>query len=98
MTALTSRTWNIFGEQFDLDELKDIAKYGADTGVHGFTLSSDLFGIYEEHSEEIDDHIESLGYTMAEIFTERGFDTLQAYREWACWTYLESMALAITEF
>ena len=97
MTALANRTWTILGEQFEFDELKDIANYGADTGVHGFTYSSDLFDLYEEHSDVIDDHIESLGYTMGEIFTERGFDTLQQYREWACWAYLESMAAYITD-
>ena len=37
MTALANRTWTILGEQFEYDELKDIAQYGADTGVHGFT-------------------------------------------------------------
>ena len=98
MTALANRTWTILGEEFEYDELKDIAQYGADTGVHGFTYSSDLHDIYEEHTVEIDDFIESIGYTMGEVFTERGFDTLQQYKEWACWAYLESMAAHITDY
>ena len=98
MTALANRTWTILGEQFEYDELKDIAQYGADTGVHGFTYSTDLHDIYEEYTDVIDDHIESLGYTMSEVFTERGFDTLQQYKEWACWAYLEHMALIITDY
>ena len=98
MTALANRTWTILGEQFEFDELKDIAQYGADTGVHGFTYSTDLHDIYEEYTDEIDDRIESLGYTMAEVFEQRGFDTLQQYKEWACWTYLETEAAAITDY
>lgn len=98
MTALASRTWTILGEQFEFDELKDIAQYGADTGVHGFTYSSDLHDIYEEYTDVIDDRIESLGYTMAEVFEQRGFDTLQQYKEWACWAYLETEAAVITDY
>ena len=98
MTALAERTWTILGEEFEYDELKDIANHGADTGVHGFTYSSDLHDIYEEYTREIDDHISDLGYTMAEVFEDRGFSTLQEYKEWACWVYLESMALAITDY
>ena len=98
MTALAERTWTILGEEFEFDELKDIANHGADTGVHGFTYSSDLYDMYEEYTDVIEDHLEDLGYTMAEIFTERGFDTLQQYREWACWAYLEHMALMITDY
>jgi hypothetical protein len=98
MTALANRTWTILGEQFEFDELKDIANYGADTGVHGFTYSTDLHDIYEEYTDEIDDRIESLGYTMAEVFEQRGFDTLQQYKEWACWAYLETEAAAITDY
>lgn len=98
MTALAERTWTILGEEFEYDELKDIANHGADTGVHGFTYSSDLHDMYEEYTREIDDHISDLGFSMAEVFEERGFDTLQEYKEWACWVYLESMALAITDY
>lgn len=98
MIALANRTWTILGEQFEYDELKDIAQYGADTGVHGFTYSSDLHEMYEDHMDTIEDHLEGLGYTMAEVFQERGFQTLQCYREWACWAYLEHMALIITDY
>ena len=98
MTALAYRTYTILGEEFEYDELKDIANHGADTGVHGFTYSTDLHNIYEEYTEAIDDHIYELGYSMAEVFEEHGFDTLQQYKEWACWVYLESMAQAITDY
>ena len=98
MNALADQTWTILGEEFEHDALKDIAKYGAATGVHGFTYCSDLHDMYEEYTDVIDDHINELGYTIAEVFEERGFDTLQQYKEWACWVYLESMALVITDY
>jgi hypothetical protein len=74
MNALADQTWTILGEEFEFDELKDIANHGADTGVHGFTYSSDLHDMYEEYTDVIDDHINELGYTMSEVFEERGFD------------------------
>ena len=87
----------ILGEEFELDELRDISNHGANTGVHGFTYSSDLAEKYDQFTMEIDDHIESLGYSLGEIFTTQGFATLQEYKEWACWVYLESHAHTITE-
>ena len=98
MTVLADQTWTILGEEFEYDELKDIAQYGADTGVHGFTYSSDLHDLYEEYTDVIEDNISNLGFTMAEVFEERGFDTLQQYKEWACWVYLEHMARVITDY
>ena len=97
MTTATTMQYTILGEEFDYSELQDIAQYGADTGVHGFTYSSDLHEMYDANEDLINDELESLGYTMAQVFTDKEFETLQQYKEWACWAYLESRAFAITE-
>ena len=88
----------ILGEMFDYDALVDIANHGANTGVHGFTYSSDLYDMYNEYEDEIMDLLDDLGYTLGDVFQERGFDTLQQFREWACWVYLEVTASRITDY
>ena len=98
MTATQPVTHIILGEIFDYDELEDIAKHGADTGVHGFTYSSDLHDKYEEYEDEIMDLLDDLGYTIGDVFQERGFETLQAFKEWACWAYLEVRSAHITDY
>ena len=92
MTTLTQQTYTILGEEFELDELKDIARYGADTGVHGFTYSSDLADKFDAHEYEIEDLLDDMGYTMHDVMIDRKFDTVQQYKEWACWAYLEIKA------
>jgi len=98
MTAFapSMHTWTILGEEFEYDELKDVANHGADTGVSGFTYSSDLYDKFEKYEDVIMDRLEELGYTMAEVFDRQGFETVQQFREWACWVYLESEAYNIT--
>lgn len=98
MTATQPVTHIILGETFDYDELKDIAKHGADIGVHGFTYSSDLHDKYEEYEDEIMDLLDDLGYTIGDVFQERGFETLQDFKEWACWAYLEVRSAHITDY
>lgn len=100
MTAsvMSQQTHVILGESFDFDELKDIAEHGADTGVHGFTYSTDLHNKYEEYETQIENALDELGYTMSSIFAEKEFETLQQYKEWACWAYLEIEAVRITDY
>ena len=64
--------------------------------MSGFTYSSDLYDKFEENEDVIMDRLEELGFTMAEAFEQQGFETLQQFREWACWVYLESEAYNIT--
>ena len=99
MTTLAQPvTHVILGEIFEFDELKDIANHGADTGVHGFTYSSDLHDKYEEYETQIENALEDLGYSMHEVFAEKQFETLQQYKEWACWVFLELEANRITDY
>lgn len=97
MTTLTQQTHTILGEEFDIDELKDIARYGADTGVHGFTYSSDLYDMFNKYEDKIENLLDDIGYTMHDVMIDRQFDTVQQYKEWACWAYLEIEASRITE-
>lgn len=98
MTVTAQRkTHVILGESFEYDQLKDIAKYGARGGVSGFIYSSELHDKYEEHETFIEDVLEEAGFTMADVFYHQKFETLQQYKEWACWSVLELEALRITD-
>ena len=96
-TKAQTDTYVILGESFDFDELKTIAKYGADTGVHGFTYSSDLHDMYTTYETQIENALEDLGFRMHEVFAAKKFETLQSYKEWACWAFLETEAQRITD-
>jgi hypothetical protein len=43
------RTYDILGREFDLDELKDVATYGASQGVSGFIYTSELRDIFDDN-------------------------------------------------
>ena len=92
MTTTMTKTFTILGEEFDIDELRDIANHGADTGVHGFTYSSDLYDMFNKYEDEIEDLLDDMGITMHDVMLDRQFDTIQQYKEWACWAYLEIKA------
>jgi hypothetical protein len=107
MTATVAPVTHILlGEIFDYDELQDIAKYGANTGVHGFTYSSDLYDVWVNHGEDIASYLEDFANDCfnksweAMILDNPNIDeeywTTQQLREYAIWTYLELRAQEIT--
>ena len=97
MTHTATKTHTILGEEFDMDELRDIAQHGANTGVHGFTYSSDLSDMFNTYEDEIKELLDVFGFTMHDVMIDRQFDTIQQYKEWACWVYLEVEAERLTE-
>ena len=108
MTATISQpvTHILLGEIFDYDELQDIAQYGANTGVHGFTYSSDLYDVWVTHGEDIASYLEDFATDCYDkswesmILDNPNIDedywTTQQLREYAIWTYLELRAQEIT--
>ena len=105
MTATVAPVTHILlGEIFDYDELQDIAQYGANTGVHGFTYSSDLYDVWVDHGEDIASYLEEFANSCYDKSWESmiidGLDndtwTTQEMRERAIWCYLELRAQEIT--
>jgi len=89
--------YTVLGESFTLDELQDVSSHGANTGWHGFTYSSDLHDKYEEYETQIENALEDVGYTMSQVFADKEFSTLQQYKEWACWSFLELEAHRVVD-
>ena len=105
MTATIAPVTHILlGEIFDYDELQDIAQHGANTGVHGFTYSSDLFDVFRDYNDEIDSYLEEFAQgCLGKSWEAMIIDTLdneqwslQELREKAVWCYLELRAQEIT--
>ena len=106
MTATLSQTYTLLGRDFDYDELMDIAQYGADTGVSGFTYSSDLYDVWVDHGETIADYLETFANDVydksweAMILDSPRIDpdywTSQQLKELAIWSYLELRSQEIT--
>ena len=106
MTATLTQSYTLLGEEFDYDELQDIAQYGANTGVHGFTYSSDLYDVWVTHGEDVASYLEDFATDCYDkswesmILDNPNIDedcwTTQQLREYAIWTYLELRAQEIT--
>ena len=101
------RTYEILGEEFDFDELKDVANHGANTGVSGFTYSSDLADKFDRYEDEIMDALDewcednfaqsASAYISEQLTHDDRSWTLQQFKEFACWMYLEMRAWFIVE-
>ena len=106
MTATLTRSYTLLGEEFDYDELQDIAQYGANTGVHGMTYSSDLYDVWVNHGEDVASYLEEFAndcfdksweaMVLDSPLIDEDSWTTQQMREIAIWMYLELRAQEIT--
>lgn len=105
MTATaTQQTFEILGQEFDLDQLNDIASHGMAQGVSGFIYSTELANIFDQHEESIFNYLDELAFELGEksgiqmcidAITRDGDDafyTMQEIKEMAVWMYVESVA------
>ena len=52
-------------ERFDdIDEIRDVANYGCDTGVSGFIYYHETEKFFDEYEDEIYDYLNDMGYSM----------------------------------
>ena len=101
----TTTSFEILGQEFDLDQLADIANHGMAAGVSGFIYSSDLYDIWVEHGptivREMDEYAEELGEpcgtAMAIQAIQKGDDEVyfctQMIKETMIWMYMEKVAM-----
>lgn len=98
--TVSSYTVDLCSRTFELDELRDIAQYGANAGVSGFIYSSELYEVWEKYEDEITDYLEDFASSCYDkswecmIVDEIGTEdwTMQELKEKAIWTYLELRA------
>jgi hypothetical protein len=107
MTTST-KTFEILGHEFELDQLNDIATHGCAAGVSGFIYSSELHNIYQEHEDTIMAFLDEYAFDLGEqngfrmvlnSMDRRGieYDTLQTFKEQAVWMFVELFAVQLLE-
>lgn len=79
-------------EQFDNDELKDIAQHGCVSGVPGFTYYSDTLAFFDAHENEIEEALEAVfGSTYLSVFAQDVCDITQL-KNAMVWCFVEMVA------
>ena len=85
-----SPLFDALAERFDdMDEIKDVAEYGCAAGVSGFIYSSELCEFFDKYEDEIEDELDTLGLTYADLVDTTDFWTMQECKEKAVWCVVE---------
>ena len=72
----------------DMDEVRDISKYGANTGVSDFTYTYDIDQFYNQFEREIEvELIDELGFTYEEL--SKGINSFAELRSKCVWVVVE---------
>ena len=81
----------------DLDEIKDVAKYGCQGGVPKFIYHKEIQDFYFEYQHDICDKMEELGLTLKDAPRAiKEFDVRSAI-QFAVWTCIEEHCKAALE-
>lgn len=91
MTATITQTLEQFlADRFtDMDEVRDVAKYGCIEGVNGFIYSSELAEVYEAFEDEIEQTIENLDVEFSSLVSDINCWTMQEAKEKMVWIAVE---------
>jgi len=109
MTTST-KTFEILGHEFELDQLNDIATHGMAQGVGGFIYSSELHDIFEANEDSILNYLDEHAFNMGErsgvqmvinaltnAVYEDVFYSMQDIKEAAVWMFVELMSVQILQ-
>ena len=104
MTTTLTRSYDILNRTFEYDELCDIAQYGADTGISGFTYYHEIDDVFKKYETIIMDYLQDFADSCfdksAEAMLVDGIGdehwTMSTLRTKAVWAYLELRAQEIT--
>ena len=91
MTATLTKTLEQFlTDRFtDMDEIRDVAKYGCIAGVNGFIYSSELADVYDTFEEEIEKKIEDLEIPFSSLVADVNCWQMQEAKEKMVWICVE---------
>ena len=91
MTATITQTFEQFlADRFtDIDEIRDVAKYGCIAGVNGFIYSSELADVYDTFEDEIEKKIEDLEIPFSSLVADVNRWQMQEAKEKMVWICVE---------
>jgi len=81
----------------DLDEIRDVARYGCSGGVSGFIYSSELCDFFNQHEKDIEDLLEELGLQLNDLVKDPEYWSFQEMKESAVWVAVEVYCQAVVD-
>lgn len=107
MNMMIAFVYTILGEDLNLDQLNDINNHGMSGGVSGFIYSSELYDKFKKYEDEIMDTLDEFCdgcfgqsaecYIAERLSQDDRHWTMQQFREFAVWMYVELKAQEIIE-
>jgi hypothetical protein len=95
MTA-TIAMHTILGEEFELDELRDIVNHGMSGGVSGFIYYHETTDKFDEHDDEIQDYLSDYcydnGFGPAFAHFAPDAEDITQLKQKLVWSYVELKA------
>ena len=73
----------------DLDEIRDVARYGCSGGVSGFIYSSELCDFFNQHELDIENLLGDLGFQPNDLVKDSEYWSFQEMKESAVWVVVE---------
>lgn len=107
MTIATAQTFHILGQEFDMDELNDIATHGCVAGVSGFIYSSELADVFDANEDTIWNFLDEYAFDLGEksgmqmvidyVTRDDDYYTMQQIKEKAVWMFVELFAVQLLQ-
>ena len=93
----------ILGEEFDIDELRDIAEHGMSAGVSGFIYYRETTAKFDDNDDEIQDFLSDWYYDCiggdegSFAYFARQCEDITQLKQKLVWAYVELKAQSILQ-
>jgi len=95
--------YTILGEEFDVDELRDIAEHGMSAGVSGFIYYRETTSKFDDNDDEIQDFLSDWYYDCiggdegSFAYFARKCEDITQLKNTLVWAYVELKAQSILQ-
>ena len=103
MTVCSPAMYTILGEEFDVDELQDIAEHGMSAGVSGFIYYRETTAKFDDNDDEIQDFLSDWYYDCiggdegSFAYFARKCEDISQLKSTLVWAYVELKAQSILQ-
>ena len=106
MTQTVSRSYTILGQEFEVDELKDIVTHGMSAGVCGFIYTKDCVDKFDEFEDDVETYLSDwyydnmgesnyIGAIAGDENNQFSVGSIDELKNRMVWTYAELKAFEI---
>lgn len=99
MTIYNADAHDYLCDTYDMDTLKDIAKYGCASGsAHDHIYYSETAEFFDQYEDRIVDDFDNIfGENIFKYAADAGMDTIQSIKNWCTWWFIENYAQLAVE-